>query len=133
MRAHQRSYIKRKRVLNDSTEAITRTLRFINQREGFRETECDVVQGATALAHAVEAACFVSVNKSSEERYRLTVALKTAQLCQSLLARPKLDFLRARERARPPLSPPGGLAESDLWRDGGCLDDEYGADDWVVQ
>jgi hypothetical protein len=91
---------------------------------------------AASLAGHVEAACFVSANKSSEERYRMVIATKTAELCQSLLARPQLSFLRPQAGKQPPVlpadeppSPPSEWNADDTWVYSPVPDHAF---DWVL-
>jgi hypothetical protein len=129
----QRSYLKRKRILNNSMETIARTLRTISQGNGIRRDECDILQDAKRLASTVEAACFVSANKSSEERYRVMIAMKTAELCQSLR-------VLGGEHEKPPIAPMNAFrqqspewTEEEPLKDGICTIDEYRLDEWTEQ
>jgi hypothetical protein len=112
MHPARRSYLKRKRYLNGTIEEIARTLRQIAHANGFATCESEMLRDATAMAHSVEAACYVSANKSSEDRYRLMLTRKTFELCQTLYAR---NFAK---RAPPPKGgqapAPAEVAPNDL-------------------
>jgi hypothetical protein len=97
----QRSYLKRKRHLNDTIEQISCILRQISRVTGILISESTIVAQATAMARSIEAACYVSENKTSEDRYRYMLQLKTSKLCRSLIANIRFKPCPKNEEPRP--------------------------------
>jgi hypothetical protein len=64
---------------------ITNTLRRLSHSTTVPVPDSAIITQATAMARAVEAACFVSEKNTSEEKYREFLEMKTLELCRSLM------------------------------------------------
>jgi hypothetical protein len=90
----KRSYIHRKKYLNDTVNHIKSVLEFIHLSRQDPGTPEDSHRQALAHAQSIEAVCWSPHSHLSAETYQKIMAAKTHELCQTILFRslPSLDF-----------------------------------------
>ena len=86
----RKTYIRRKRCLNQSIEQIKDTMIYIMKNTGYRMTESQLLEFAKARAKEIEAACWSPRLKISDKEYSQIVLKKTYQLCNILLVQSRI-------------------------------------------
>jgi hypothetical protein len=89
----KRSYIHRKKYLNDCVAHIKSVLEFIRLSRGDPGTPEDSHRQAVVHAQSIEAVCWSPHLHLSSENYQKIMAAKTHELCQTIFLRsvPSLD------------------------------------------
>jgi hypothetical protein len=105
-----RSYVKRKRYLNESIELIKKTLECLASLRREPPNPADISAQATARALEIEATCWTTFNRPANDEYNRAMMAKTRQVCMALIetaigtgpAAAHLQSLLAQMRPAPP-------------------------------
>jgi hypothetical protein len=90
----KRSYIHRKKYLNDCVNHIKGVLEFIRVSRGDAGSPEELCRQALVHAQSIEAVCWSPHSHLSAEGHQKIMAAKTHELCQTILPRavPSFDF-----------------------------------------
>ncbi|EAY04022.1 hypothetical protein TVAG_055080 [Trichomonas vaginalis G3] len=83
----KRTYIRRKRCLNEITATIRNALRYISERNNGELSDEAIEQLATQHSSSIEAACWFPKQHMTEGEYSNLLMGKAKQLCQALIQR----------------------------------------------
>ena len=83
---NKRTYIRRKRCLNEIFSAIKNTLAYISSQNGQDISVSEMNDIAKKHSHAIEAACWFPKQHITESEYQSLLMGKTKLLCQALIS-----------------------------------------------
>lgn len=107
----KRTYIRRKRCLNEITATIRNALRYISERNNGEFTDEAIEQLAAHHSSAIEAACWFPKQHMTEGEYSNLLMGKAKLLCQALI-QSKLPVSKNTNTAQHNLSDPEVIEQS---------------------
>lgn len=80
----KRTYIRRKKALNESIKLIQNTLSKISMLSSNKISEREILSNAASFANSIEAQCWSPRLQMTDDEYRQVIMNKTEQICTTL-------------------------------------------------